>query len=345
MRGILFLVSCSLFLLLSACQLPYYSQAIKGQLSLMDKREPVSKVIDNPDTSPTVRQQLALSRQVLAYAANQMHLPAKDVYRQYVPLHRDAVVWNVLAAPPYSLKPYTWCYPLLGCLSYRGYFHKGAAEAEARALSRQGYDTYVDGAMAYSTLGWFDDPLTSLMIDRSPQGLVDLLLHELTHRRLYIPGDTRFDESLAVAVARAGTVRFLSQHHLPVDMHRLHEQDRARRAFLQLVGGARRQLAKLYASGRSDEAMEAGKAAIITRLRRDFQRRGKDVPGLADYAPFFKGPLNNAQLNGVQDYYGLVPAFRKMLSDCHGQWTCFWRRVDRLADNDQRRRAWEARNQ
>ena len=332
-------------LLLSACQLPYYSQAIKGQLSLMDKREPVSQVIDNPDTSPKVRQQLALSRQVLGYAADEMHLPAKHVYRQYVPLDRDAVVWNVLAAPPYSLRPHTWCYLVLGCLSYRGYFHKSAAEAEAHRLADRGYDTYVSGAIAYSTLGWFRDPLTTPMIDRSPAGLVDLLLHELTHRRLYIANDTRFNESLAVTVARAGTLRFLAAHHLDVNMNRLQRRDRARQAFLDLVGHARHELAELYASGRSDEAMEAGKAAIVTRLRRDFHRRSQDVPGLADYAPFFDGPLNNAQLNGVQDYYGLVPAFRGILSDCHGQWDCFWQRVDRLADNDKRRRAWEARHQ
>lgn len=340
-------VSFILYLLcfsLSGCQLAYYSQAIHGQLSLMNKREPVARVIKDPNTPPAVRQRLTLSAKVLAYAAGDMDLPATDVYQDYVPLNRNAVVWNVLAAPPYSLEPRTWCYLVVGCLSYRGYFHESDARAEAERLAEQGEDTYVSGAIAYSTLGWFRDPLTTPMIDRSQAGLVDLLLHELTHRRVYIANNTRFNESLAVMVAREGTRRYLAHHDLGVNMTRWRRRGAARQAFLDLVGGARDELAHLYASGRGREAMEAGKAAVITRLRRDFQARSKQVPGLKNYARFFDGPLNNAQLNGVQDYYGLVPAFRKLMRDCGGQWACFWQRVDHLAGDADARRAWERRN-
>ncbi|MDX1804918.1 MAG: aminopeptidase, partial [Alcanivorax sp.] len=148
-----------LLALLSGCQLGYYGQAIGGHWSLMAKREPLDKVLDDPHTSDRLASQLRLSRRVLAFAGQQLELPADHVYHQYVALDRDAVVWNVLAAPRFSLTPKTWCYPLLGCVSYRGYFHREAAERQARVLADKGLDSYVSGAIAYSTLGWFDDPL------------------------------------------------------------------------------------------------------------------------------------------------------------------------------------------
>ncbi len=328
---------------LSGCQLGYYGQAVKGHLALMGKREPVEEVVAEAATPEAVRRQLRLSERVLDYAATDMGLPAEKVYRSYVALDQDAVVWNVLAAPRFSLQPRTWCYVLLGCLSYRGYFDEAAARQEARRLDAQGSDTYVSGAIAYSTLGWFSDPLTTPMLNTSSAGLVELMLHELTHRKLYIRDDTRFNESLASMVAREGTLRYLARHDLNVDLTLWAQRDAARGAFLALIEGARERLERLYASDRPEQDKLAAKARIIDRLRADYLARADQLPALAAYRGFFQGPLNNAQLNGVQDYHGLVPAFQRLLLACGGQWGCFWERVQRLADDDHARRAWQAR--
>lgn len=339
LSAFLLLVPVALFLL-NGCQLGYYSQAVKGQVSLMAKRQPVEKVMADPATPEAVRQQLLLAEQVREYAAAEMDLPAEKVYRSYVALESEAVVWNVLAAPRLSLTPRTWCYPLLGCLSYRGYFDKQAAWDEARRLAAEGEDTYVGGAIAYSTLGWFADPLTTPMIETSGPGLVELLLHELTHRKLYLRGDTGFNESLATMVAREGTLRYLAHHSLSLDWQRWRQRDAARAAFLELVADARQALARLYASDRDDEDKLRAKAAVIDTLREDYRQRVTRIPALADYSGFFAGPLNNAQLNGVRDYYGLVPAFQRLLLDCGGEWACFWPRVEALAKDDDARRQW-----
>ena len=332
-RLALYPVTCILYLLLSGCQLGYYGQAVKGHMSLMHQREPVERVVADPDTPAPVRRQLTLAEDVLRFADQDMALPAKGVYRDYVHLDRDAVVWNVMAAPRFSFEPKTWCFLFVGCLSYRGYFKEQAARREADKLAAEGWDTYVGGAIAYSTLGWFDDPLTTPMIDRSGPGLVELLLHELVHRRLYIADHTRFNESLATMVAREGTLRYLAHHDLTVDMDRWRRRDQARDAFLDLVVDSRDKLAALYAQDLPPDVMGEKKAALIEDLRRAFRARAPQVPGLDAYAGFFDGPLNNARLNGIHDYYGMVGDFQKILLSCGGQWPCFWERVEALADD------------
>lgn len=328
-------------LLLGGCQLAYYGQAVKGHLSLMSQREPVARVIADESTPEPVRHRLRLSARVLDYAAG-MGLPAERVYRDYVALEENAVVWNVLAAPRLSLTPHTWCYWFLGCLSYRGYFDPQAARDEAQRLADEGNDTYISGVVAYSTLGWFADPLTTPMIDTSDVGLVERMLHELAHRKLYIRDDTRFNESLATMVAREGTLRYLAHHDLGVDPRRWLQRNTGQAAFLALVDDTRQALARLYASDRGDSDKLRAKAALIGRLRERYARQADQVPALIAYRDFFDGPLNNAQLNGVQDYYGLVPAFQRLLLDCGGEWRCFWKHVERLGHDGPARRAWAA---
>ncbi len=172
------------------------------------------------------------------------------------------------------------------------------------------------------------------MIDRSGPGLVELLIHELVHRRLYIRDDTRFNESLATMVAREGTLRYLARHDLAVDLDRWRERDRARDAFLALVGATRERLETLYRSGADEAAMAVRKAALIEGLRDNYRARAEQLPALRAYAGFFEGPLNNARLNGVHDYYGMVGTFQTLLLSCGGQWDCFWEAVDVLARRD-----------
>lgn len=321
----------ALALALSACQLGYYGQAVSGHWSLMSKRVPVQSVLDDPATSPELAEQLRFSQQVIAWSGEHLALPADDVYHQYVSLEQEAVVWNVMAAPAFSLTPKTWCYLLVGCVSYRGYFDREEAEALARQLSQEGLDTWVGGAIAYSTLGWFADPLTTPMLDRSRPALAELLIHELAHRKRYIKDDTRFNESLATLVGREGAIQFFADEGLSLPEDYWARRDQVRQAFLAIVTDTREKLAALYQSGRETPAMVAEKARLQQQARQRFQREREQMPALAAYQGFFDGPLNNAQLNGVSDYNDYVPAFARLLEQCRQDWDCFWQRVDELA--------------
>ena len=320
--------------LLAGCQLGYYSQAAKGHLSLMGQREPLEVVLADPQIPPQIADSLGFSQEVVSFAGDQLALPAEHVYHQYVALEQDAVVWNVLAAPAWSLTPKTWCYPLIGCVSYRGYFQRPAAEKAAAKLAEQGLDTYVGGAIAYSTLGWFADPLTTPMLQRSEPALAELLIHELAHRRLYIKNDTRFNESLATLVGREGAEDFFaaSGEPLPTDFWQRREQ--VRQAFMAIVTDTREALKQLYAAEQDEALLAREKARIQQQARERFAREQQTLPALAGYRGFFDGPLNNAQLNGVSDYNDHVPAFARLLEQCRRDWGCFWQQVENLAELD-----------
>ncbi|MCK0155125.1 aminopeptidase [Alcanivorax sp. S6407] len=339
MRRLAVVFLLALAVLLAGCQLGYYGQAVSGHFALMGKREPVDAVLADPQTPAPVAAQLAFSQQVIAWAGPNLDLPAEDVYHQYVALDQDAVVWNVLAAPKWSLSPKTWCYPMLGCVSYRGYFDQQRAEQEAASLASDGMDTWVGGAIAYSTLGWFADPLTTPMLKRSQPALAELLIHELTHRRIYIANDTRFNESLATLVGREGALAFLADSGIAVDPEALARRDRAEQAFLAIIEDTRSDLKALYERGGAEDALAAGKAQIQQQARERFVSEQTSNPALAGYQGFFDGPLNNAQLNGVSDYNGYVPAFARLLDQCQRDWGCFWQQVGNLADlTDEQRR-------
>lgn len=327
-------VTLAAMTLLAGCQLGYYSQAAKGHLSLMGQREPLEAVLADPQTPPQIAHSLLFSQQVVRFAGDNLALPAEDVYHQYVALEQDAVVWNVLAAPAWSLTPKTWCYPLIGCVSYRGYFQRPAAEKAAARLSEQGLDTYVGGAIAYSSLGWFADPLTTPMLQRSEPALAELLIHELAHRRLYIKNDTRFNESLATLVGREGAVDFFAATGTPLPANFWQRREQVRQAFLAIVTDTREALKKLYASEQDEAVMALEKARIQQQARERFAREQQSLPALAGYQGYFDGPLNNAQLNGVSDYNDYVPAFARLLEQCRRDWDCFWQQVETLAELD-----------
>jgi predicted aminopeptidase len=316
---------------LGGCQAGYYGHLARGHLDLMASRQPVVEVLAGDELDPHQRHLLMLSDELLAFASDELALPAKGVYRHYVPLERDWVVWNLFAAPPYSLNPHTWCYPVAGCAGYRGFFQPSRARREQRRLEAKGLEVYGAGAIAYSTLGWFRDPLTSAMLQGDDLWFAELLFHELAHRRFYLKGDTRFNESLATAVAREGVRRWLAARGEPERMQQLQQRDQARASFLALVAATRQALAQLYGSGQDIDSMAAGKVAIVARLREDYAEASKHQPGLRLYRDWFDGPLNNAQLNMVSDYHDQVPLFDAALLACGGDWSCFWREVKRLS--------------
>lgn len=332
------LFAVALCLLLGGCQAGYYWHLARGHLALMGERRPVAEVLADGDLAAGEREQLRLAGDILDFAERELALPADGSYRDYVALERDWVVWNLFAAPPFAMEPRRWCYPVAGCAAYRGYFDRQRAERKARALRDQGLEVYGTGAVAYSTLGWFDDPLTTPMLQRNPAGLAELLFHELAHQWLYVADDTRFNESLATAVAAEGTRRWLARRDDDTLWQQWLAQQTAREAVVARVRRTRDTLGALYQSDLPETAMRAAKTAEQQALRDWFERTRTELPELAPWAAFFRGPLNNAQLNTLLDYNDHVPAFNQLLLECGGLWRCFRGRVEALAGLDPEKR-------
>lgn len=314
-RGLVPVLALAL-LSLAGCAAPnYYAQAMHGQLSLMLARRPVNEVLAAPTTSGEVRRALTLARDARDFAHTELGLPDNGSYRSYVDLHRPHVVWNVFVAPPYSFELRPSCFLLVGCLTYRGYFSEAAARRHAEHLRARGDDVFVGGVTAYSSLGWFADPLLSSMLRWDEATLVRTLFHELAHQWLYIPGDTTFNESFAMTVAEAGLVRWWRARHpgapLPEDL--AHEE-----AFVALVLEYRDQLSELYASTLPEPVKRRRKNEILAALREDFARRASDWPEMAEYSRWLENDLNNAKLASVAAYHTWVPAFRILLARSDG---------------------------
>lgn len=257
---------------LSGCaELAYYRQAAVGQWALFQARRPVAAVLAEPAISAELRQRLETAQALRAFASAELVLPDNDSYRSYADLGRPWVVKNVFAAPELSLEPRRWCFLVVGCLSYRGYFEAGAAQGLAEALRAGGDDVYVADISAYSTLGWFDDPLLNTFIGWPVGRLAELMFHELAHQRLYVADDTAFNEAFATAMGRLGAERWLERHGTPREREEYAADVRRREQFLALVANAREQLLAVYASSRDEAAKRADKQRILTQLRERYQ--------------------------------------------------------------------------
>lgn len=311
--------------LLQGCaSLAYYAQSAHGELSVLAARQPISGLVANPDTSAALRARLKLAERIRDFASRRLALPDNASYRTYADLHRRYVLWNVFAAPRFSLQPKRWCFPFSGCVAYRGYFAKAAAERYAADLRRRHYDVYVAGIPAYSTLGWFSDPLLNTVIDWPNPDLAGLIFHELAHQELYVQGDTAFNESFAVTVERAGVRRWMRSHGSPAAYRRYLVEKRRNRAFVRLVMETRGRLKNLYAARLSKQAMAAGKRAVFGRMRADYVRLKASWGGYSGYDRWMAPPLNNAKIASVATYEQYVPAFRALLKQEGGNFKRFY---------------------
>ncbi|MCY1342453.1 putative aminopeptidase [compost metagenome] len=323
-------VPCLALLALSGCSsLGYYGQLASGQLRLLAAREPVAEVVDDPARDAALRQRLRLAQEARAFASAELGLPDNRSYRLYSDIRRPYVVWNVFATPELSLQPLTHCFPIAGCVAYRGYYDEAAARAEARRLQGDGMDVHVGGVEAYSTLGWFDDPILSSMLRWGDQRLAETIFHELAHQRFYLPGDTAFNESYASFVEREGGRRWRAAQGLPAQDSPLAAQ---RDALARLVLDTRERLQKLYASGRPAAELRAGKAAEFDRLRREYRAlRDREWGGKGPFDAWIEAPLNNAKLLPFGLYDQWVPAFAELFRQLGGNWPAFHARVEKLA--------------
>lgn len=317
----------------SCATLGWYGQAVRGQLEILTGREDIADLIADPATPEDMRGQLALALEIREFASRELGLPDNRSYTVYVDLEREAVVWNVIAAPRFDLKPKQWCYLVVGCLSYRGYFRREAAVALAAELKREGYDTLVAPVPAYSTLGRFTDPVLNTMLDFSPTRLAGLIFHELAHQKVFVRGETTFNESYATFVEREGVRRWLLDRSDRRALEDWESGQALEARFTDLLLQARGRLAELYARDLPEPEMARAKATEFDRLRSEYSRF-REAETSDRHDRYMQQELNNAHLALVATYESGTDAFAALLAEYDGDLARFHQAVAELARGD-----------
>ena len=336
---ILLIFFISSALLSGGCtKLAYYSQSVSGHLDVVNKRRDISDILADPDAAPELKQKLEAVLKIRAFAATELALPDNESYQSYADIERPFVVWNVFAAPKLSVTPESWCFLFAGCVNYRGYFSKEKAHEFASKLSGQDLDVYVAGITAYSTLGWFDDPVLNTVINKSLPDLAGLVFHELAHQKIYVKGDTRFNESFATAVELEGIRRWLNSKGLDSGYANYLERKKKRDEFVALVLKYRDKLQTLYQSEKSDEEKLVEKQNYFSGLKQEYRRIKVRWGGYKHYDNWFSQDLNNAHLASMGAYYSLVPAFQALLKESDYNLELFYQRVNEIGRLDKSER-------
>ena len=327
-----FIAAAALLLFLGGCtNVGYYWQSVRGQLEIWSRQRDITDILQDQEGPEAVRRRLADVLRMREFAVRELGLPDNASYTRYADLGRPFVVWNVFATPELSLNPVSWCFPFAGCVSYRGYFSQAEAEGFAAGLARQGHDVYVGGVPAYSTLGWFADPLLNTVIDYPNPRLALLIFHELAHQVVYVRDDTVFNESFAVAVEREGARRWLARHGTEQD-RTAYERGQARREeFVRLVERYRQRMKTLYESPLDPATMLSRKKATFEEMARDYQKLKSGWGGFSGYDRWFEQAPNNAHLASVAIYTQLVPAFQALLAQEGNDLPRFYNAVKALA--------------
>ena len=317
-------------LFLTSCQtLHFYTQGVRGQVEILQKSRPNAEVIASPTTSKTVKERLKLAEELCEFASNELALPGDSAYHKYADLGRRHVVFVLHAAPEFSMEPKKWFYPVVGEMDYRGYFSEADADAYAELLKEEGFEVHLGGTDAYSTLGVSHDPLLNTFIDYPEIDFAETIFHELTHRRIFVKGDTTFNESLANMVSEEGIRRWLVSQGRGAELADYGERLVRRREFYGQVAITSGQLKELYASDLPEETMRIRKREILAKLKdgaRALQRRwgGKQL------AEWLKLDLTNAHLVALVTYNEQIPRFRKLLEEVDGDFEAFFEKVEKL---------------
>lgn len=350
------LAALALAAFLQGCQtLGYYKQAVQGECQILAHRQSIAKLVADPQTPSDLKAKFQAVLEIRQFADKTLRLPVDDQYLRYVDLHRPYVVWNVHAAHEFSLEPKNWWYPFVGSLKYRGYFSESGAHRYAKTLQKNGWEVYVEGVQAYSTLGWFKDPLLNTFIHEPACDLAETLFHELAHQRIFISGDTDFNEAFATAVGEEGVRRWLGAKGEPGQYEKYAAALARNEQFVQLIMKTREELASFYGDKSTPEGLvrqnipkeqekpelRRGKELIIARLRESYAKLKAQWGGMSGYDGWFARPLTNAQLNTVATYYDLVPGFRALLQKNGGDLEKFFgeiRALGKLSKNERHRR-------
>jgi predicted aminopeptidase len=318
--------------------LGYYLQAMDGQMELSRKARPIPQVLSDERTPAELKVKLEQVQQIREFASRTLALPDNDSYRRYADLRRPYVVWNVFATGEFSLDPKQWCFPIAGCVGYRGYFSQASAERFAAGLRRERLDVFVSGVPAYSTLGWMDDPVLNTFIRYPDTEIARLIFHELAHQVAYLPGDTTFNESFASTVELEGVRRWLEAQGTPEQRAAFDEAQMRRHEFVQLIARCRERLRAIYQAAGDPQEMRAAKTRTFEELRSEYGMLKQAWGGFAGYDWWFDQPLNNAQLASVALYTQLVPAFEKLLAQSGGDLATFYDAVKELAGQPEEER-------
>jgi predicted aminopeptidase len=324
--------------LLPGCGTMYLLQAAHGEVQVLDRRQPIAKVIRSPKTPPPLRATLEQVQEARNFATEVLDLPNNGSYRTYSNIGRPYVVWNVVAAPEFSVEPKQWCFPIVGCVAYRGYFSEKKARKFASHLKTRGYDVVVDGVPAYSTLGRFADPVMSTMLPYGNVELASIIFHELTHQLLYVPGDSSFNEAFATTVEREGVRRWLLYQGRIADLQRYEQENAVELEYVQLFRRTRAELAKLYASGLAAPVMRERKRSVFAALASRMMQLQRQAKGESPYEDWLEDGLNNADLTSVATYYDCVPGFQRLLRSDNGDLPRFYSDVRDLAREPQAER-------
>lgn len=341
--GLAGLLLATILLFSAGCSsVSYYSQAVSGHLSLMHQRQDVTALLDNPKTEPLVAKQLRLAQEILDFAEIYMHLDTGGSYRQVVITGLPAVSWNVVAAGEFSVEPKLWCFPIAGCVPYRGYFKQSQANEFAQQLQTEGYDVDLSPVAAYSTLGWFDDPLLDTMLRYSDSQLAAVLIHELAHQKLYVAGDTRFNEAFAEFVESLGVTQWLRHADRQQEHQDWMARHQAEPQFTALLAETRAGLSSLYASGQQPAIMRQQKQQLLEALQQDYARLvAEQWQGQNYFSGWMEGDVNNARLALAESYAGGACAFAALYQQAGEKLEDFYVLARQQAGLDEeQRRGW-----
>ena len=312
----------------------YYTELARGQIDLLSARESISSIVADPDRDPELQRRLRRVLDARRFAIDEMGLPDNASYTTYADLGRDHVLWNVLATPEFSLDPVTDCFPIAGCVSYRGHYRQAEALKQAEHFRHQGHDVIVSGVPAFSTLGWFSDPVLNTMMHWRDSDLLGTVFHELAHQKIYVKDDSAFNESFASFVEHQGLHEYLGT---PVAGRA--EAEQRRRQFVNLIMDTRQRLQAAYEQPGEEAQMRRRKSEIFHELRDAYRvLRHEQWDGLDAYGGWFAQPLNNASLLPFGLYVQWVPAFEHLFEQSQRDWHRFYDSVDVLAKLDAEKR-------
>jgi predicted aminopeptidase len=323
----------SSFLFLSACsEIGYYWHSTRGHMDIMARRVDIQAIIDNPESDVKLRERLIQVQEIRRFAVDRLKLPDNGSYSQYVKLDHPYVLQNLFAAPEFSTRLKTWCYPVAGCTSYRGFFEEDRLQTYVEQLKAEKLDIHIGKTSAYSTLGWFDDPVLSSFIGWKDYRLAGLLFHELTHQVLYIDGDTEFNESLATSVQQQGTRLWLQFHHRTTELDELRHWNLYREAVMALIGNTRDSLNQLYQNSLSENDLRLHKKEILLNAQTGHQVLASKHNIEYGFKRWFSEGLNNAKLGSISTYNAKVPAFNSMLQQHNYDFDLFFKTVTHLGN-------------
>lgn len=313
-------------------RLGYYVHCTQGHLALLTSSTPISKILSDPDTPDELAEQLQELTRIRDFASTELGLPNNGSYRSYSDLQRPFATWNVVATKEFDLQPLRWCFPVAGCLPYRGFFDRQRAESFATKLKKQGYDTYLYGVSAYSTLGWFNDPLLSTFLNRPATDRAGIIFHELAHQQLFLQNDPSFSEGFAMAVEQLGVEHWLARNGSAADSAVYRHQLRLEEDFIQLLSNLRQQLADLYAQPLCSNCKRQEKARLLASFIADYDQWKTTRGNNSGYDEWVTDQLNNAKLASINTYSQKVASFRILFSRQGSDFKRFYQAVREISE-------------